>query len=53
MTDFDLDNLDKMDFDAVEKDLKAKTDEREAVEKANIEALREGADSCDGGGCIL
>jgi hypothetical protein len=53
MEDFDIDALDNIDFDGLEKS----NDERQAIkdaqDKKEIEALREGADECLGGGCAI
>jgi hypothetical protein len=53
MDDFNLDALDSVDFDSVEKASAEKQKERDKQADAEIESLREGADSCEGGACIL
>ena len=53
MDDFNLDALDNLDIDvATEKAQKAAA-EKEAAEKAEIEKMREGADQCEGGSCVI
>lgn len=53
MDDFDLGAFDNMDFDAVAKTVEASQAEKEKVEAAEMELLRENSDICGSGSCAI
>lgn len=53
MSNFDFDAFDNIDFDSVEELVAKKQADKDKREQEEVEALRDGANDCSSGGCLI